>query len=127
MNENTINSLFVKATSKGPLAVEDLWDLSLQSLDSIAVSLDEQIQKQGRKSFIGAQPKEAEELQDRFEITKFVIETKLAEQAAAKTAAETEKRVEFLKGLLQKKEIERLEGQSEEDIRKQLAELGITA
>lgn len=114
------------STNRGLLTVEDLWDLSLESLDRIAVSIDEAVQKHGRKSFIGAQPKEAEGLQTQFDLVKFVIDTKLAEKAEAKTAADREAQVTFLKGLLEKKQLADLENMTPDEIKAKLAALGVT-
>lgn len=127
------NNLFIKAsrkklritTNKGPLSVEDLWDLSLPSLDTIAVQLDDAVQKKGRKSFIGTQPREAEELQLQFDLVKYVIDTKLAEAEAAKTETDRRAQIAFLESLRDKKRIQALEELSEEEISRRLAELGV--
>jgi hypothetical protein len=131
---NTIAERFIQATrnktriatTRGILQVEDLWDLSLPSLDHIAVKLDEEIQKRGRKSFIGKTPQEAPELNDALEIVKHVIDTKIAEAEAAKIKAQQTSQVSFLKGLLEKKKLSELEGMTTEQITAKLAELGVT-
>ena len=83
------------ATGKGYATVEDLWSLSLKSLDAIAVALDEQI-KPGRKSFLenpDARASEAEADNNlRLEILKAVITVKQDENKAA--YAEASKRTQ---------------------------------
>ena len=41
------------STNRGELSIEDLWDLSLESLDQIAVAIDKALETAGKKSFIG--------------------------------------------------------------------------
>ena len=133
MSDNNISDLFINATRDkvrfntlhGQLMVEDLWDLSLIHLDQLAVSLDTAIQNAGRKTFIDVRPKGAEDLQAKFDIVKHVIDTKLAEKAAAKVAADRAGQMAFLKGLQEKKQIQALENMSEEEISAKLAELGV--
>lgn len=111
------------SSSKGGLTVEDLFDLNLTSLDNIAVAIDEQLQKSGRKSFVSRTTAANTDLSNQLEIVKFVIETKQAEDEARKSRVEKEGQKAFLKGLLEKKKMEQLEGLSAEDIQKQLAAL----
>lgn len=128
---NTTDNLFVTATrkklrfptNKGEIPVEDLWDLSLTSLDAVAVNLDDQIQKGGRKSFIGRRDTTASVNETKLDIVKVIIEVKQAEAEAAKTRAEKASQKEFLNSLLEKKKIAQLEGLSVDEIEKQLAAL----
>lgn len=112
------------ATIKGNLSVEDLWDLSLPVLDKLAVSYDEELAKSPRKSFITNDIPSNTELELKFNIVKDIITDKLKEKAdreAAKSkAAERARLVE----LLAKKQSEKLESLSEDEIKQRLAELG---
>ena len=127
-----INDLFVVAarkkfrfdSTKGQLQVEDLYDSSLLALDAIAITLDEKIQKAGRKSFVAKKSVSTGDDESKLEIVKFVIETKQAEEDARKTKAADESQKTFLKDLLQKKNMEKLESLSPEEIQKQLDQLG---
>lgn len=130
MSTNTINNFLIAAkkklridTSRGSLAPEDLFDLSLERLNDAAVQLDEAVSKLGRKSFIDRSPRDTNNLQLKFDVVKEVIDFKLAENVAAKERANKESRRAFLKSLAEKKEIAALEELSMEDIKKQLAEL----
>lgn len=126
------NTLFIAAsrkkfrfeTSKGLLSTEDLWDLNLNSLDTIAVALDEKIQKLGRKSFVAKRAASTSTLNDQLEVVKFVIETKIAEDEQKKVKADKESQKAFLNTLLEKKKTEQMEGLSVEEIQKQIASLG---
>jgi len=128
MNTTDTNTLFVIAarkkfrfeTTKGHLVVEDLFDLSLESLDAIAVNLDKKIENGGKKSFIGKRDTSASENESKLEIVKFVIQAKLEEADARKTRAEKASQKEFLASLLEKKRMAQLEGLSIEEIQKQI-------
>lgn len=125
------NTLFITAsrkkfrfeTAKGLLSAEDLWDLNLNSLDAIAVALDDKIQKLGRKSFVAKRAASTSDLNDQLEILKFVIGTKIAEDEQKKVKADKESQKAFLNTLLEKKKTEQMEGLSVEEIQKQLASL----
>ena len=109
-------------TNKGQIATEDLWDLSLEALDTIAVSLDEKLQNT-RKSFIGRREKASAEDELRFDIIKTVIETKVDEADKAKTRASRRADREFLQRLLDQKKVQELEGLNVDEIQKRLSEL----
>ena len=107
------------ATSKGNLSVEDLWDLSLPALDRLAVSYDEELAKSPRKSFITNDTPSNSELELKFNIVKDVITDKLKDKAAREAAEKAR-----LTELLAKKQSEKMESMSEDEIRQRLAELG---
>ena len=112
------------ATNKGYLSVEDLWDLSLPSLDKIAVALDEQLAKSPRKSFITDNTPKNDELELKFNIVKEIIATKMKEKSDKEIAKDKAAEKARLTELLAKKRSEKLESLSEEELMKRLAELG---
>lgn len=124
-------TLFVQAarkrlrfqSNKGQVSVEDLWDLSLESLDSIAVAVNDVLEKEGKKSFIAKRTTSSTENTLKLDILKFVIETKQAENEARKTRAETATKVAQLEEVLLKKQEEKLGGLTEEELLKQIAAL----
>lgn len=126
------NQLFVKATrrkyrfkvSRGNVSVEDLWDLDLDDLDKIAIQTNEEIQKQGKQSFVKTKSVANTDLTNKLDILKFIIETKLTEDEARKTRAEKASQKDLLKTLLEKKKMEELENLTPEQIQAKLAELG---
>jgi hypothetical protein len=130
MNTDT-NTLFITAARKkyrfdsgrGLVTVEDLFDLALESLDKIAVGLDEAIQKAGKKSFIAKRTDSTTELDNKLEIVKFVITTKQEEAEARKARSEKVAKKAMLEELLNKKNLEKLQGMSAEEIQKQIDEL----
>ena len=112
------------ATNKGYLSVEDLWDLSLPSLDKIAVALDEELAKSPRKSFITCEAPKNKELELKFNIVKEIIATKLQEKADKEAAKDKAAEKARLVELLAKKQSEKLESLTEEQLKQRLAELG---
>jgi len=110
-------------TNKGQLSVEDLWDLNLEALDTIAVQLDEKVQQSGKKSFIGKLDKASADDKLRFEVVKTIIETKMEEAEKAKTRASRRADREFLQRLLDQKKVQELEGLDIGEIQKRLDEL----
>lgn len=112
------------ATSKGNLSVEDLWDLSLPALDRLAVSYDEELAKNPRKSFITNDTPSNSELELKFNIVKDVITDKLKDKAAREAAKDKAAEKARLTELLAKKQSEKMESMSEDEIRQRLAELG---
>lgn len=111
------------STNKGNLSTEDLWDLSLEQLDAIAVKLDEQIEKSPRKSFIKTVSKVNETLELKFAIVKDVIDTKMAEQAARENQQAKSAQRQKLLELIAEKEDSELKGKSTDELRKMLDEL----
>ena len=108
--------------SNGIVNTEDLWDLNLHMLDNLARALNKEIQDK-EISFIGKSSKEDSALQLKFEIAKHVIEVKLAEQEAAKSAVERLQRRKEILEVLADKQSEDLRNKSREDLLKELAEL----
>jgi hypothetical protein len=133
----TTDNLFMEASRKrlmfsspqGPLTVSDLWDLPLTSragranLDDIARAFNRTLKSQEEESFVTKPPRKDKEMVLGFEIVKVVIETRLAENKAAKDSAEKAKKKEKLLQLLAKKQDDKLGEMSEEDILKELESL----
>lgn len=111
------------ATNKGSLSTEDLWDLSLQSLNLLAIAANKEIKAEGEENYIGTRSAKSTELQLKFDIIKYIIDFKLAEQEATKKRSEKAAKTAQLRELLEQKELEALGSLSAEDIKKQLAEL----
>ena len=70
-------------TNKGLLSVEQLWDLSLEDLDALAVSLETEHKESGKKSFLVKTSAKDKTAKLRFDVVLDVLNTKVeAEQAA---------------------------------------------
>ena len=125
--------LFEKATRRkirfnthvGSITTEDLWDLSLEQLDAIAQDLHKEIKDGETVSFIEA-PKISEaykEAKVKFEVVKRIIEVRLGDKERAEKTAATKAKKQNLLALIEKKQNDSLEGESIEELRKQLEEL----
>jgi len=77
-------------TTAGTLTVEDLWHLSLEHLDTLAVSYKKELDKQETESFIKVNRK-PNNLQLRFDITKSIIESRLEDIEDNKNRIERKK------------------------------------
>lgn len=115
-------------TRRGEVSTEDLWDLSLEDLNNVAVSLHRSVQASaGEISFITPKtPKQKsdEKLSElRLELVKAVIEERLADDAARRERARTRQQREFLSELREKKRMDALSSLSLEEIEKQMQEL----
>lgn len=110
-------------TSKGLLPTEDLWDLPLTNLDTLAKSLNKQVKETEEESFIEVKSSANEKLEVMFEIVKHIIKVKLDEKEAARIAKEnTAKKTQILELIHQKKN-ESLANMPVEELEKMLADL----
>ena len=111
------------ATSKGQMAVEDLWDLSLQSLDTLAKKVNKQLKDEGEESFIEAKSTANTELNLKMDLLKYIIQYKLDLKDAAAKRTEKAAKLAQLKEIYADKANEELKEMSKEDLAKQIAEL----
>lgn len=111
------------ATGRGQLATEDLWDLSLESLDTIAKAVNKQLKAETEESFIGKKSKANETLELQLEILKHIISVKLQEKEIKAQRAERNAKLAQLRELAASKTNEALAGKSLEDINRMIAEL----
>lgn len=124
----TPNDLFIEASrrklrfnsTKGALDISDLWDVPLTFLDNLAVALEEQIQKAGKKSFLAKRSASTLELDISFEIVKYILETRVAENEAAKEKAKKQDEKAFLTGLLKEKQMDAIKSLTPEEIQSKL-------
>lgn len=111
------------ATTKGKLATEDLFDLSLVDLNNLAIALDKKLSETPRKSFISDIAPDTQEDELRFNIVKDVITIKLAERNAAQNAKAKAAEKAQLMEILHRKKNEALENLSVAEIEAKLASL----
>ncbi len=111
------------ATNKGLLTTEDLWDLSLESLDTIAIATDKALETSGKKSFIGKKDTTNTITKLQMEILEHIIEVKIAEKDARATRAAKQAQISKLKEALMEDENKELLSMSKEDKLKMLADL----
>lgn len=125
------NKLFVIASRmkyrypyKGLISTEDLWDLSLQDLDSIFKTLNSQLKALGEESLLV----EAEDngrgiLMNKIEIIKYILRTKLETKARNEQAAINAAKRKRIMEVIASKEDAALRDMSVEDLNKMLNDL----
>lgn len=111
-------------TSAGHLATEDLWELSLTSLDNLAQNVNKQLKNEEEESFLPSKSSKSPTYNTlRLNILKYVIGVKLEEQEAKKSRAEKLAALANLKELAMVKTNEQLASKSLKDIEKKISEL----
>jgi len=114
------------SSGRGELLVEDLFDLPLQNLDSIARSVNKELKASGEESFIPnakKNPKQTEN-QVRLDILKSVIQHKVDLQQRASERAARQAELAKLKEIVAQKADAGLREKSLEELQKMMAELG---
>jgi len=126
MNEMFFNASRLKLrfkTSVGSIATEDLWDLTLESLNTLAKSLNKELKDAQEESFIGTRSKANTILELKFEIVKHVITVKLEEAATKKNAADKKALKEKIMEQINRKKDEALSSKTIEELEKELESL----
>jgi hypothetical protein len=108
------------STTKGNLSVEQLWDLSLTDLDSLAVSLEEAYKNSKGKSFLVKTSTKDKTIKLMFDIALDVLTTKVEQQEALREAADIKAHNQKILSLIAKKQEGELEGKSVEELEKML-------
>jgi hypothetical protein len=104
---------------KGKVNTEDLWNMELEELDSMAIALDDQINTK-QKSFLKVKSKEDEELNLKLDILKYVMETRMAEEENRRTLQAQKEKNSIILQLIAKKEGQDLEGKSIDELKAML-------
>jgi hypothetical protein len=117
-------------TPQGLLSIEDLWDIPLSprgnraNLDDIARSLHRKMKEAEEGSFVKVEEVKVDETdQLRFDLVRHVIAVRLEEQKAAAEAKARREQKQKVLSLISKKEDEKLEGASLEELRELAANL----
>jgi hypothetical protein len=121
--ENANRSKLRFDSAKGQLSIEDLWDLSLPSLDIVAKTVYKKLKDETEVSFIEKKSSTNTELELKLTIVKYIIKTKMDEAEIAKIKAEKKTQVEFLKNLLVEKKADQMKGMTAKQIESQIKAL----
>lgn len=100
------------STNKGLLSVEQLWDLSISDLDTLAVSLEEAYNNSKGKSFLAKKTIKDKDIKLQFDIVLDILETKVAEQEAISEAKEIKEHNQKILKLIEDKKEEDMKGMS---------------
>ena len=99
-------------TTRGTLSTEQLWDLSVTELDTLAVSLEEEHKNSGKKSFLVAKSEKDKTAKLRFDIVLDVLTTKVDEAETIREAAEIKEHNKKILNLISEKQDESLKGKT---------------
>lgn len=123
----TAAELFIEATKKnyqfpfrGMINIIDLWELSVQNLDLVFKSLNADYKKSEEESLLSAQTKESEELSEKIEIVKYIVNEKLAEKKAKEDAKKNREMKQRLLEIKAKRQDAALEGLSDAELDKMI-------
>lgn len=117
-------------SNKGDLTTEQLWDLPLTSkssldLDTLERGVNSELKDMQEESYVNPKPNAQKRvLELKLAILRHVIDSKLAEAVEAEKYALRLTEKKRLLQILSKKQDEKLDALSVEDIEKRLAELG---
>ena len=127
MSEN----LFVLATKnnyqfpfRGMINVIDLWDLSVQDLDSVFKTLNREVKKSEEESLLSSKSKEDEVIANKIEIVKYIVSVKLAEKEARENERKNKETRQRLLEIKAKRQDAALENMSDEELDKMIEQLG---
>lgn len=118
-------------SNKGELTVEQLWDLSLNSLKNIVKSMYNAKKKftkmDDELSFLeGVEDSEEQKLAElRYNIVKDIYTTKANENKEALSTAEKKAKKQQLLEIMQRKREQKFENMSEEELQKEIDSLGV--
>lgn len=108
---------------KGQISVEDLWDLSLTSLDNIFKTLNRQAKANQEESLLESKSKEDETLENQIAIVKHIVAMKQEEIAARADAKANKEKREKIMAILADKKDAALKEMSVDELEKMLAEM----
>jgi len=107
-------------TNRGVLTTEQLWDLSLEELDALAVSLEAEHKESGKKSFLTKVSVKDKTAKLRFDVVLDVLNTKAEEAQALSEAAEIKEHNNKILTLIADKQDESLKGKTIAQLEKML-------
>lgn len=105
---------------KGQISTEDLFGLSLNSLDEIYKDLVKQKKNNVEVSLLNSISKENEEIENKISLIKDIVLLKLEEKELREKEVEEKARKNFIKELIREKELDGLKNSSIEDLKKML-------
>lgn len=99
-------------TAKGLLTTEQLWDLSIDDLDTLVVSLDAEYASSGKKSFVEKKSVKDKTAKLRFDVALDILNTKLDEAQVLAEAKEKKEHNKKILELIAEKQDDSLKGKS---------------
>lgn len=108
---------------RGQISTEDLWDLSVESLDAIFKTLNAKVKEAQEESLLQTPTREDDELSIKIAIIKHIVSVKLTEaELSAKAHENREKKQKILEVLANKQE-DALKNKSVEELQQMLKDI----
>lgn len=115
------------STSRGHLAVEDMFQLTLKDLDAVGQTIIARLERSSSKSLLANPDKSASKANDednlRLDIIKVIIDIKQTENAEAARRLTNKRQKDLIAEILEKKRLGAMEDKSIEELEKELASL----
>jgi transcriptional antiterminator Rof (Rho-off) len=108
---------------KGLISVEDLYDLSVQNLDTVFKGLNSQLKQVQEESLLNTKTKEDKELDVKIEIVKHIVKVKLEEENSRLKAKAQKEQKQKIMEILSVKQDESLQNKSVDELKAMLEEL----
>lgn len=108
---------------KGQISVEDLWDLSVEALDTVFKTLNSKVKASQEESLLQTRTKEDEELSIQIDIVKYIVSVKLAEADAAEKARTNKEQKQKILSILADKQDDALKNKSIEELQQMLKDM----
>ena len=101
---------------RGLISVEDLWDLSLENLDSIFKNLNSQVKASKEDSLLQTKSEANETLDTMIEIVKHIVSVKLAENEIRAKIREKREQKQKILAIMSEKQDEELHAKTVEEL-----------
>ena len=101
---------------KGQISTEDLWDLSVENLDSIFKGLNDEVARSSRESLLAKESRDTQTLRNKIEIIRYIVSYKLAEIESRKKAVENKAKKQRILEIINKKQDESLQNKSLDEL-----------
>ena len=108
---------------RGFVSVEDLWDLSVEHLDSIFKTLNSQLKKAKEDSLLEVKSKQDTEVETKIEIVKYIVDVKLEEEKVRLQSKSNKEKKQKILEILSAKQNEDLQNKSADELREMLGSL----
>lgn len=109
---------------KGMITAEDLWDLSLEQLDTVYKTLNKEAKTSQEDSLLSDKNDVDEILRAKIAIVKYIFGYKMAEKEKRKQDAEKAEKKQRILEILAKKQDDSLMNASEDELMRMLDDLG---
>jgi hypothetical protein len=109
------------STSKGSLSAEQLWDLTISELDSLAVAQEDKVEESPNRSFVFERSAANVDEKLRFDILFDILQTKVKSQEAASQAANTRATNQKIINLIAEKKDDVLKGKTLEELEQMIS------